>query len=49
MEINGLILMSELYTVADPAPRLSVVRACRGMHCPPGPRHLTRYVARATL
>ena len=29
MEINGLIPMSELYTVADPAPRLSAVRVAR--------------------
>ena len=26
---NGLILMSELFTVADPAPRLSAVRVAR--------------------
>ena len=29
MENNGLIPMSELYTVADPAPRLSAVRVAR--------------------
>ena len=29
MEINAPILMSELFTVADPAPRLSAVRVAR--------------------
>lgn len=29
MELNAPILMSELYTVADPAPRLSAARVAR--------------------
>ena len=29
MEINGLISMSERFTVADPAPRLSAARVAR--------------------
>ncbi len=37
MEINGPILMSELFTVADPAPRLSVVRVGTDRHGRPVP------------
>ena len=37
MEINGTVLMSELYTVADPAPRLSAVRVATDGHGYPVP------------